>query len=192
MPANVDPVDAAVFLIAAFALAGACQTIWLSAPISRRFSRPIDGGRALRGRRLFGDNKTIRGFVVMVPATAAAFAILASTWPANGNGLWSLTPAEYAVLGGWAGIGFMAGELPNSFLKRQLDVEPGTPARGPWLRPCFAVLDRCDSVGGAMLALAIAVPVPFLTWLVVAAGGPALHLLFSAAIFYLGGKARLA
>jgi CDP-2,3-bis-(O-geranylgeranyl)-sn-glycerol synthase len=192
MPAVVDPVGAAVFLIAAFALAGACQTIWLSARLSRRLSRPIDGGRTLRGRRLFGDNKTARGFVVMVPATAVSFALLAAAWPAGAHGLWPLTVAEYALLGGWAGLGFMAGELPNSFLKRQLDVAPGASARGPFLGPFFAVVDRLDSVAGAMLALAMAVPVPPATWLVVAGGGPALHFLFSAAMFYLGGKARLA
>jgi CDP-2,3-bis-(O-geranylgeranyl)-sn-glycerol synthase len=192
MPAVVDPVGAALFLIAAFALAGACQTIWLSARLSRRFGRPIDGGRTLRGRRVFGENKTMRGFVVMVPATAAAFALLNAVWPAGGNGLWPLTLAEYALLGTWAGLGFMAGELPNSFLKRQLDIEPGAPARGFLRGPFFAVADRCDSVAGAMLALALVVPVPLVTWLVVAAGGPALHFLFSAAVFHFGGKARLA
>lgn len=192
MPAVVDPVGAAVFLIGAFALAGACQTIWLSVRLSRRFSRPLDGGRTLRGRRLFGENKTVRGFVVMVPATAAAFAFLAAVWPAGATGPWPLTFTQYALLGTWAGLGFMMGELPNSFLKRQLDVAPGAPARGPFFGPLLAVVDRCDSVAGAMLAVAMVVPVPLTTWLVVAGGGPALHFLFSAAVFHFGGKARLA
>ena len=39
--------------------------------------RPIDGGLELGGRRLFGDNKTWRGVVVVVPASAAFAALQA-------------------------------------------------------------------------------------------------------------------
>ena len=40
------------------------------------------------------------------------------------------TSPGYAALGAWAGLGFMLGELPNSFVKRQLDVAPGMAPRG--------------------------------------------------------------
>jgi CDP-2,3-bis-(O-geranylgeranyl)-sn-glycerol synthase len=193
MTAEPDAVALTAFLISAFGVAGACQALWLSAAISRRFNRPVDGGRTWRGRRLFGDNKTLRGFVVMVPATAAGFALVAAAWPAGtAGGLWPVTTSTYALLGGWAGLGFMAGELPNSFIKRQLDVAPGAAATGRVLSPLFAIADRYDSVVGAMVALALVVPVPLVTWLLVGVAGPAIHGLFSAAIFYLGGKTRLA
>src|SRR5205085_2257383 len=106
-------------------------TAWFAAPVSRRFSYPIDGGRTYRGTRIFGEHKTLRGFVVMVPAAAVSFAVLAA---AIGDlphaGLWPLTFAGYAWLGGWAGLGFMAGELPNSFVKRQLGIRPGQSRQG--------------------------------------------------------------
>ena len=38
------------FLLGAFVLAGMAQTAWFAAPLSRRFSHPIDGGATLRGR----------------------------------------------------------------------------------------------------------------------------------------------
>jgi CDP-2,3-bis-(O-geranylgeranyl)-sn-glycerol synthase len=187
-----DAIASALFLVAAFSGAGVCQALWLSSARSRRFDVPIDGGRTWRGRRLFGDNKTLRGFVVMVPATAASFALVAAAWPGAAAGaLWPLSLAGYASLGAWAGVGFMAGELPNSFIKRQLDIAPGAPARGRWLHPLFAMIDRCDSVVGAMAFLAGAVPVPLLCWAVVALVGPVLHGCFSAVVFGLGGKARL-
>ena len=67
--AALHPAACAAFLVAAFTLAGICQTAWLALPVSQRLAIPIDGGRTVRGRRLFGANKTLRGFVVMVPAT---------------------------------------------------------------------------------------------------------------------------
>ena len=84
----------------------------------------------------------------------------------------------------------MAGELPNSFIKRQLDVAPGQPAGGRCLRPLFFLVDRLDSTLGMLLALAIVVPVPWRTWMYVVASGPLVHLTFSVALFQLGIKRR--
>ena len=192
MTTSLDAAACALFLVTAFAMAGMCQAVWLGSPVARRFDVPIDGGRTWRGRRLFGDNKTLRGFVLMIPATAASFAIVSAAWPdGSAGGLWPMSAAAYAQLGAWAGFGFMTGELPNSFVKRRLGVEPGAAAPGRYLGPLLAAVDRCDSVLGAMAFLAFAVPVPFGTWLVVAVVGPALHGCFSVAVFALGGKARL-
>jgi CDP-2,3-bis-(O-geranylgeranyl)-sn-glycerol synthase len=149
----------------------------------------------LRGHRLFGDNKTFRGFLVMVPATGLAFGLLASAMtalPSGMNGLWALTPPEYALLGAWGALGFMAGELPNSFVKRRLGIPPGEAAQGCVSGPLFFVIDRIDSIVGLMLALTLAVHVPFGTWILVIVVGPALHGLFSLALFRLGVKARAA
>ena len=101
----------------------------LASPTSRRLAMPVDGGRTFRDRRLLGDNKTLRGFVVMVPATGLAFLLrVTASRSRTVPGLWPLTPLEYGGLGVLAGAGFMAGELPNSFLKRQLGIPPGAPA----------------------------------------------------------------
>jgi CDP-2,3-bis-(O-geranylgeranyl)-sn-glycerol synthase len=192
MAPALDATAGALFLVSAFSLAGTCQAFWLASPLSRHFDLPLDGGRTWRGRRIFGDNKTLRGFVVMVPATAMSFAVLAAAWPDTpADHLWKLSAAEYGALGAWAGFGFMAGELPNSFFKRQLDVPPGSPGNGRYLGAVFAAIDRCDSVIGAMAFVSLAVPVPIATWALVALIGPALHGCFSAAVFLLGGKARL-
>jgi hypothetical protein len=191
--ADLDPLSCALFLIAAFTLAGVCHSAWLAMPGSHRFAVPLDAGRTLGGRRLLGDNKTVRGFLVMVPATGITFALLSSlldALPGGLKGLWPLSPVGYALLGCWAAVGFMAGELPNSFIKRRLDIPPGAAARGRLTGPLFFVVDRLDSILGLMLALIVAVPVPWRTWLFVALIGPALHLVFSVALFRLGVKAR--
>jgi CDP-2,3-bis-(O-geranylgeranyl)-sn-glycerol synthase len=193
--AELNPGACAAFLIAAFTLAGFCQTAWLAMPVSRRFAVPLDGGCTLRGRRIFGANKTVRGFLMMAPAAGASCALLALLLDASRGGLaglWPLSPGAYALLGLWAGVGFMAGELPNSFIKRQLDVAPGAAAQGRVTRPVFFVTDRLDSIAGMLLALGLIVPVPWRVWMYMALIGPAIHWCFSFALFQLGVKARAA
>jgi len=187
--AALDPLACAAFLLVGFVLAGAAQTAWFASRRSHAFAAPLDAGLTWRGRRLFGANKTIRGFIVMMPAAAAAFALLASAAP-NGTGLWPLTTAEYAALGAWAAFGFMAGELPNSFVKRQLDVAPGAAAANPLATASQFLVDRVDSGVGMLVALSLVVPTPWATWAIVLLIGPFIHWSFSAVMFRLGIKPR--
>jgi hypothetical protein len=179
------------FLIGAFVIAGLAQTTWLATAVSRRFAWPLDGGATFRGRRVFGANKTLRGFVVMVPAAAGAFAFLAAL---IGNpaaaGLWPLSVPGYALLGACAGVGFMAGELPNSFIKRQLDVRPGDRAQHPLSAAVQFLIDRIDSGVGMLIAVSVVAPTPAMAWLLVLVIGPTFHWGFSVAMFYLGLKPR--
>ena len=195
-PSALDPVACGLFLVTAFTLSGLAHTAWLAAPFSRRFATPLDGGRVLGGRPILGDHKTLRGFMVMVPATGVAFMLLATLATAGPGpaafGLWPLTPAQYGQLGAWAALGFMGGELPNSFVKRRLGVPPGEAAAGRCLRAVFFVADRFDSSAGMLLALALAVPVSWPICLFVLLAGPLVHAGFSAALFLLRVKARAA
>jgi len=191
---NLDPLACACFLIVAFVIAGIAQTVWFATEWSRAMAFPIDGGLTLRGRRLFGENKTLRGFVVMVPATAIAFVAVvmaaAGGSPASA-GLWNLSPLGYAALGAWAGFGFMLGELPNSLVKRQLGIEPGRAMRGAAFLWQF-IGDRLDSGIGMLAAVSLAVPTPWRVWAFVLLLGPAIHWSFSAVMFRLGIKPRAA
>ena len=187
-----DPLATAMFLLAAFTLAGTAQTAWFATSLSQALAVPLDGGKRFRGRRILGAHKTIRGFVMMVPATGVAFALLASVaGDAVQRALWPLSVMQYALLGAWAGFGFMAGELPNSFLKRQLDIEPGEAPDG-WRGALHFLLDRIDSGLGMLAALALLVGVPWLTWIYVLLLGPFIHWSFSFVMFRLGLKGRAA
>jgi hypothetical protein len=192
---SVDPIACALFLIVAFALAGIAQVAWLASTTSMRFAIPLDGGLMFRGRRLFGANKTLRGFIVMVPAAALTFPLVAAGFggahPVDA-GLWPLTSHGYALLGAWAGVGFMLGELPNSFIKRQLGIAPGLAASGRIASVCHFIGDRWDSGIGMLTAISLAVPTPWKTWLFLLVIGPLLHWLFSVAMFVTGAKPRAA
>ena len=191
---SLDPLLCATFLLLAFLVAGAVQSCWLRSSWSARFQVPLDLGRTLGGKRIFGENKTWRGFLGMVPAAGLAFVgwrvVFASLSPGLERALWPLSPGAYGLLGCWVGFGFMAGELPNSFIKRRLGIAPGAAPAGGWARVvCFA-LDRCDSILGGLVALALVVPVPPSTVACVMVIGVGLHWSFSLLLFKLGVKER--
>jgi hypothetical protein len=118
----------------------------------RPLKRPLDFGARFRGRRLFGDNKTIRGALVMC-AGAIVAALLLSLWPAY----WHALPddaqqASPALLGFLVGLGVVIGELPNSFAKRQLGVAPGRRASGP-AGLALTLYDQADFVPWVVIFL---------------------------------------
>ncbi len=189
---HIDPFTCALFLMSTFVLAGFAQVAWFATAMSQNFAVPLDRGRTVGGRPIFGAHKTFRGFVVMVPAAALAFSIVARVAGAGDaqSGLWPLTSLQYALLGAWAGLGFMAGELPNSFVKRQLGIAPGASARHPIARVWQFAFDRLDSGIGMLLATNLLVPTPWQTWAIVLSIGPLLHWSFSVLLFRLRLKAR--
>jgi CDP-2,3-bis-(O-geranylgeranyl)-sn-glycerol synthase len=194
MSPPLDPLVCAGFVILAFVLAGLAHSLWLRSRWAARCRVPIDGGRTWRRRPIFGKNKTWAGFLVLPLAAGAAFPLLrlaADGMPeAFRRGLWPLPIPGYALLGVWTGLGFMAGELPNSFIKRQLGVAPGEAPTGRAARLAWFLIDRVDSLLGAFLAQAIVVPVGFWYAFYLLLVGPGLHWLFSALLYYLGVKGR--
>lgn len=191
-----DATACTIFLITAFSLAGLAQTAWLRSRASSRFALPLDGGATLRGRRIFGANKTWKGLIVMVPAVGVAFWALAAAigllWPGALPRLWVLSPTGYFLLGCWAGLGFMLGELPNSFIKRQAGIGPGQHPTGAAGRFVSFIVDRIDSVLGALIALGLIVKLPWQTWLIILLAGPLVHWLFNVLLVLLGVKSKAA
>ena len=191
-----DPVACAVVILVAMSSAGIAHALWMRSRCSARFGMPIDGGIVWRGRRLLGDNKTVRGLVMLPLAAGAAFALLGQareTLPAGmAAGLWPWQSAELFALGAWAGLCFMAGELPNSFYKRRRGIAPGTvPVAGAQRMLCLA-LDRIDSTAAMLLGIALVAPLHWQSAALVFLFGPLIHFGFSAALFALGVKARMA
>ena len=126
----------------------------------RSFKRPIDGGRCFRGRRIFGDNKTWRGALVMCSGCLVATVLL---WHLQSYRA-ALPPAVQAAgpfgLGLPLGLGVVLGELPNSFLKRQAGIAPGARKRSV-LGIVLSIYDQGDFVPvvWAMLAPIWVIPV---------------------------------
>jgi hypothetical protein len=166
----------------------------LRSAAAARLAVPLDDGRTWRGRRLFGAHKTVGGLLAMPPAAACAFPLLAALIDASATSwaqaLWPLSAAQLAWLGFACGLAFMLSELPNSMLKRQLDVGPGQlPARG-WQRPFFALADRLDSTIGVLLVLTLLLGAGPGLWFWSIVLGPASHAGFSLWLHRAGIKER--
>lgn len=191
---NQTSIVQALFLLIAMSSAGVAHILWLRTALSLRFAWPVDGRMSFRGRRIFGDNKRVCGFLALPPATAASFLLLGSLrelFPGSAlSTLWPLTPWQYAGLGLVCGFAFLMAELPNSFFKRQLNIAPGGSPDGPRLRTLTLLIDRYDSVIGVLIVLSLLVPVTFATWIWVLLLGPVIHALFSYVMHGLGLKAR--
>jgi hypothetical protein len=115
--------------------------------------RPLDAGATLRGRRLLGDNKTWRGAAAMFVGVLAATLVLSRVpayWLRLPEELRAAGPMTFGIL---LALGVVLGELPNSFVKRQLDIAPGG-RRASALGLLLAVFDQGDFVLGVWLLLA--------------------------------------
>ena len=113
---------------------------------------PIDGGLTFRGRRLFGDNKTWRGAFVTIGTVTASAWLLAQLNHELFH-LPTLVPfaEQHPVAWGFLlGTGYIAGELPNSFLKRQVGIGPGASGSG-LAGKAFWVVDQIDSLVGMLV-----------------------------------------
>jgi hypothetical protein len=143
---------------------------------------PLDGGATFRGQRLFGDNKTVRGAVVMLAVSAAVMPL---------QGVYRVPALEFfdyglvnlPLTGALLGAGFVLGELPNSFLKRQLRVPPGGHG-GVW----HAILDQLDSVIGALLLLSFVWVAPPHVWAIAFLLGSGLHMAVNGVFVLVGVK----
>lgn len=187
-----DALACAALLVVAFVAAGFAQTAWLGSRLSRPLAIPLDGGAMWRGQRILGDHKTVRGFLVLPGVVALMLASLGPAATARGVAVWPLDAVSYGVLGLAAGLGFMLGELPNSFLKRRLGVAPGATAPSGALRSALLVTDRVDSILGLLVTVSLLVPTPWVIWVLLLGPGALLHLLFSALLHLRGVKARSA
>ena len=150
---------------------------------------PLDGGLTLRGRRLFGANKTLRGALVMIVATA--FSALACAGIVGDHVVVVEQVSSPLWWGTVLGTGYILGELPNSFLKRQLDIAPGAPAaRGlGWF---FWVVDQIDCLLGILVVAALAgAPLPLSIAVTLTVVALVLHPLLAGLMVLLGLKSRV-
>ena len=150
-------------LLAPLVVGGIGNQLYLRLPAVGRHNAPLDGGRRWRdGRPLLGPNKTWQGAAGMVGLTAVAMAGLASL-AAERSGLRDLSRMDYAawalpweplLYGALWGVGYVVFELPNSFLKRRLDIPAGGNVRGA-RGVAFRALDQADSVIGCLLVMPV-------------------------------------
>lgn len=135
-----------------FAPAGIANTapVWVAKmPLLSKFNTPLDLGRSFRGKRIFGQNKTIRGLlsgaiVGAIVAVVATVFINNFQWVAEKDLVGS--QINFILLGALTGFGALVGDAVESFFKRQLNKPPSK----PWFP-----FDQVDYIFGGMIFVAI-------------------------------------
>ncbi len=134
-------------------------------------ARPVDGGRQFRGKRIFGDHKTWRGFLVGIVAAIAIVWLqyfLYSIPVFKNLSLLNYSEKKLWILGFLFGFGALFGDLVKSFFKRRKNILPGA----SWIP-----FDQIDFVIGALIFI---MPVYFPSWpavIIILFFSPILHIL---------------
>lgn len=157
----MDEVLKVSYLIAPLLLGLVCHGLCIKFRWLTSLTRPIDRGRCFRGKRLLGNNKTYRGIVAVAIGTAAGFGLQALLHKTAGPlrvELFDYQVPAALFIGLAVGAAAMVSELANSFIKRQLDIAPGTATSGA-AGLFFYVFDQVDMLVGVWLVLGFIVGV---------------------------------
>lgn len=146
-------------------LAGVLNSVWCRSKALKRLQIPMDGGRNLAdGRRIFGDNKTWKGFLGYIVLNMICMVLWGLVCKAAGIEAYNLfykgvdnTPWNNLIIGLLLGLAYGLFELPNSFLKRRLGIVPGKSTNGG-MKAFFVFLDQADSVFGCVLVVCLYAP----------------------------------
>lgn len=150
-------------------IAGILNMLYTKTKIYSKNNSPIDGGKYFYdGKRIFGENKTWNGFWGMVFFSAASQLIWGiicsfSEKMTSYNQLYTELPNSAVVnlgAGVLFGFAYVICELPNSFIKRRLNIIPGKRGSGI-IGIVFFIIDQIDSLLGVVLMLSIMSPISF-------------------------------
>jgi CDP-2,3-bis-(O-geranylgeranyl)-sn-glycerol synthase len=146
----------------------------------KKLAIPIDFGRKLRKRRIFGNNKTVRGLIFGV-LSAVLFTyvqfLLSSYSFFKSLGFFDYS--NWLTVGLLIGFGVMTGDLAGSFIKRRFSIKPGSP---------FLIFDQLGTaIGFLIFILPVYVP-PVSVVIASLIISFFLHILVNLAGYYLGLK----
>jgi hypothetical protein len=173
-------------------VAGLGQVIVLKTGLLPRLAAPLDRGRQWRGKPLLGPRKTWRGVIVMTTLSALVARAQAAAAHRSPR-LRAFSPFDYErinpwLLGATLGLGYCLAELPNSFIKRRLEIAPaGTTDRFARLQ---YLIDQSDSVAGCLAAQRLFYRPSWLETGLAFGSGVALHVGVDQLMHALGVKRR--
>jgi len=174
-------------------IAGVLNMIWCKLNIFKKINKPIDFNKNfIDGKRIFGDNKTWKGFLGYIIFNISCSMILGFIWNTfnlnNMNFFYSNIPNTIYnnfIIGLLLGLGYSIFELPNSFLKRRLNIEPGKTLNG--IKKIFFIfLDQADSAIGCCTALSLFYTMTFSFYIMYILLGALTHIVFNILLYFLG------
>lgn len=109
-------------------IANASPVLAKKIPFLNNWKTPMDFGKSFHGKRIFGDNKTLRGLVFGMLAGGATGAMTYVIYPDSIHyvsiSAWS-PMFDMFIVGASLGMGALVGDAVESFFKRRVGVKPG-------------------------------------------------------------------
>jgi CDP-2,3-bis-(O-geranylgeranyl)-sn-glycerol synthase len=155
-------------------LGNATPIVAAKLPPLAAWSFPLDGYATFRGKRIFGEHKTVRGLLsglLVGIATAGLQVRLYRSCPR----LRQVIPLDYTAIhpllfGALASLGALSGDALKSFFKRQVGIPPGE----SWIP-----FDQVDDVLGGIAGTARALHLGRMLYLLLPVIWTVLHPLFN-------------
>jgi CDP-diglyceride synthetase len=173
-------------------IAGIINSIFCKTKLLNKLKVPMDFNKKfIDGKRIFGDNKTWKGFI--------GYIILNTLFAVLFGYIWKITKLEHLnyfyinhhntftynlLIGFLLGLFYALFELPNSFLKRRLDIKPGKTLKGS-KKILFIILDQADSIFGIALVVWMFYPIGIKIYLLFILLGTITHLLINMLLYFL-------
>ena len=173
-------------------IAGIINSIFCKTKVLKCLNKPIDFGKKLKdGKRIFGDNKTWKGFFGYIVFNIIFSIIFGFIWKITNLEHLNFFYIHYTntiiyniIIGFLLGLFYALFELPNSFLKRRLDIKPGKTTKG-FKKVFFIILDQADSVFGVALVVWMFYPIGIKVYLLYVLVGLVTHLIINMLLYFL-------
>ena len=172
-------------------LAGIFNMIFCKLNVLKSIQIPMDGGRVLGdGNRIFGDNKTWKGFfgyLIFGTVFTVIWGFAIRNTSLNSLDFFYVnnenTLGFNIVVGLLLGFAYALFELPNSFVKRRLGITPGKPATGI-KKAVFVFVDQADSIFGCALVVWLFYDLGILRYLGFVVVGAVTHIVFNMLLYF--------
>lgn len=179
-------------------LAGIFNMIFTKTHFYKKHKHPIDNNKILKdNKRIFGDNKTWIGFISMILFYCifqVLCGILCNHFNINTyNELYNIqsnTILFNLIFGLIAGFVYMILELPNSFIKRRINIPSGKTVSGI-KGILFFIIDQIDSLIGVMLLLTLFSNIGFIGYIRYLFIGAITHILINLILYLLKVRKNL-
>lgn len=173
-------------------ISGIINSIFCKTKYLNSINKPIDFGKNfIDKKRILGDHKTWKGLF--------GYIILNTIFSVIFGYIWNITNLEKynffyinhdntllfnILIGILLGLGYSLFELPNSFIKRRLDIKPGKTIDG-FKKIFFIIFDQADSVFGVALVVWLFYPIGIRIYLFYIVLGTVTHLLINMLLYFL-------
>lgn len=174
-------------------LAGIFNMVFCKMSIFETIKKPIDNYKTfVDGKRIFGDNKTYKGFLGMI-FLGIISSVLWGFLCSNNYYLQSYNlfyknydnTITYNILIGFLlGLIYVVFELPNSFIKRRLNIVEGKTATG-LLGFLFIFIDQADSLFGCVAVINIFYKLTFVQYILFVFVGACTHIVINITLYFL-------